>query len=88
MTITAEQLDELERKAKAAGVIRWYGSHDAHMDYMRDVDAEHIAANSPDVTLHLIAIARAALLVDTAIPDTLHEVQAHQMLRKALRGET
>lgn len=63
MTITAEQLDELERRADS---VPW-------MD--------------ENVIRQLVAVYRAALLVDTAIPDTLHEVQAHRMLRKAIRGE-
>lgn len=82
--ITKEQLDELERKAKAAtpGPWRQYeplvlSATDGGMDIAdcalgsepEDIeewpaalaDAAHIAANSPDVTLQLVAIARAAL---------------------------
>jgi len=86
MTVTTSQLDELERKARAATAGPWSqyesmvcgpGESANDMDVAdcalgsepEDVeewtaairDAEHIAANSPDVTLKLVAIARAAL---------------------------
>lgn len=56
-----DQLDQLNRLARRAGGIDWYKSHDTNLAYVRQVDAEHIAANSPDVTLQLVAITRAAL---------------------------
>lgn len=101
MTITKEQLDELERLARAAGSISWYKSHDVHLDYMRDVDAAHIAANSPDVTLQLVAIARAAMewmeartkQIDNAthssrisVDDQHYVIDAERRLIKVLRG--
>jgi hypothetical protein len=71
MTITASQLDDLERKARAATPgpwITWDAPEDGEVydgtDCKRVVqvsrhpvaaNVEHIAANSPDVTLALIA---------------------------------
>lgn len=81
MTITTAQLDEIERKARRVQ------DAIAMNRPLRCVFDEYVEANSPNVTLQLVAVYRAALLVDTAIPDTLHEVQAHRMLRKAIRGE-
>jgi hypothetical protein len=70
MTITTSQLDELERKALAATATWWLRGRDTEM-VVPDVGAktrhgsaglhlgpsnvDHIAANSPDVTLALIA---------------------------------
>lgn len=53
--ITAEQLDEMERKAKAVQDACAAGQS------LRRVFDEYVEANSPDVTLQLVAIARAAL---------------------------
>lgn len=87
MTITEEQLDELERKAAAAGseTPGWWrpGAVEKYhvfaqcddgiapplgrvllrmnVHFPHEQTMEHIAANSPDVTLRLVAIARAAL---------------------------
>lgn len=51
MTITAEQLDELERKAKAA---RRPGGWQFDDDNYTPEGCAHIAANSPDVTLVMV----------------------------------
>ena len=111
MTITKEQLDELERLARSAQhsatvpnryfrhpdapmAVAWSPVIDgrdtcvpqSHAYCYRNVDADFIAAASPDVALQLVAIARAAMAVDAALPDTLAESVAAQVLRKALRG--
>lgn len=91
MTLTPEQLDEIEAKAKEATPGPWTvsepasaglhprqpsGSAQVRCDeatnrvpsgclipyfILHYTDAAHIAANSPDVTLHLVAVYRAAL---------------------------
>lgn len=96
MTITAEQLDELERKAKAALPGPWehiIEKREPGLGYEHTIrqtreasrppypqhgicrtfewrtdgpDATHIAANSPDVTLRLVAVYRAALACSEA----------------------
>lgn len=62
MTITTDQLDELEMRAKRAKDEdhTWFDEA-FDVEDVSNNSARHIAANSPDVTLQLIAIARAAL---------------------------
>lgn len=55
MTITTEQLDELERKARAAPRLTWYVAGEYPLEHCEIRKAVHIAANSPAVTLSLIA---------------------------------
>lgn len=102
MALTAEQLDELERKARAATPGTWtVGYGDITTDrghYIQRIgsanarrDLDHIAANSPDVTLQLVAIARAALAWGEARRSISYDApfqrgEAERALAAALRG--
>lgn len=85
MTIATKQLDELETRAKAVQ------DAIAMSRPLRCVFDEYVEANSPDVTLRLVAVYRAALALDAAWTD--HNPGAYglfdarcQALRDALRG--
>ena len=110
--LTAAQLDEIERAARAAETPGpWYwgsegdaletaigratvlgaapcGTQNSYI-YGSEGDKAHIAANSPDVTLRLVAIARAALAwverQDRALAH-LYEPE-ERALYDAIRGE-
>lgn len=79
--MTPEQLDELERKAKAVLCELAEGRS------TRRVFDEHVAANSPDLTLKLVAIARAALAwADDRLAQDAPLDAEEQAIVAALRG--
>lgn len=75
---TKLNLDDLERKARAADdavEIPWWSPDSAHLDHagVSAADREHIAANSPPVTLTLIARIRD---FEEILPRVADEIEA------------
>lgn len=101
MTTTNIDLDELERKAHAAESDEWQwrpangdileGKHNAQIVLAGDdlicsaSDREHIAANSPPVTLALIArIRELEGAIIEMLDDALSQEQLHELLAKGV----
>jgi hypothetical protein len=91
MTLTTSQLDELERKAREASSTDDWHTRPGPVVIMSPLAMAHIAANSPDVTLQLVAIARAALAWSEARRSISYDApfqrgEAERALAAALRG--